>query len=308
MSRDNIYEPPVINPGTLERWKKFREAAKAEWEEAWKPAKLFESTGRPSRNKDQSIPDASGRYTAHIPDKHRFDTKRFKSFGAPKETAAVEWGRDSKHMHRAEWQDGPFVCVATVQYDEHPQWDFVGDWTDKEPDTPASRAAWSWPKDPKAPHPNGGRLRAPDDMLYWMSGGVDTVKGGARDHGKYRYRKLADYDYYAERRMWWLLGYTKQEADLLARQDLASRLERFDDITENRIGMVGVVVKVYLAEDEDQEDELAAGGLWNIEDDSGEDYFASVALEVADRAMSDAKDTIRSRVARYQPHLPGISP
>lgn len=301
MSRHNIYEPPVIDPKLRQRWEDFRAHKAAEWQKAWKAVHLSEETGDPAN---------PGRYMGRLPNLHSFHTKDFRSYSKPKETSAVEWGSARGNvLKRAEWDADPFVCVATVEPDDSTaDWSFVGDWTDKEPDSPAFRSSWSWPKDPKAPHPNGGRLRSPDDMLYWMTGGLDTTMGKGRDHGKFRYRRLAYYDYYSERRMWWLLGYTKAEADRLARLDLAERFKRFDDITENRIGMVGVVVKVYLADDEDQEDELALGSLWNIEDDSGDDYFASVALECADRAISDAKDNIRRRVARYQPHLPGISP
>ena len=299
MSRDNIYEKPQIRPATLARWARFRAAKQAAWEKAWKPVRLCESTGDP---------ETPGVYEERPPDLHRFRTTDFKSFEAPVDAPTLEWeySRKGDEWKTTEWEVGRFVCIASTKYDRHPDWDFVGDWLDKEPDSPARREGWIWSKDPAARR--GGYLKASNDMILWMRGGLDVGKGTRGDTRLMRYRKLYEYDYYSERRMWWLLGYTKTQADALARQDLVQRFERFEEITHNRISMYGVVVKVYLASDEDREDELGENSLWNIESDSGDDYFTSVALDCSSEAIHEAEETIRKRVARYQPQLPGISP
>lgn len=274
-----------IRPELLRRWKAFREQQTREWGKQNPP---YRDSGR------VEMPNNFGHLRA------------FRVHPAP----ALHW----KGGEKAVWSDETFTYVATKENDDHGDMEFIGEFTDRPNEAPSRGHTWkellSTPVDPETgtrKHARASRLlKGPDHRHAWRVGILDRNHGDAdKDRRRFRYAVLADFSYDDLRKHFWLHGYSKHEADILARREFESRQQRLEAFGEGQLGFVGVVVKVFLLDDED-DDRLAQESTWGIESDSDDEYFDEIARELAEEARGGAIETLRRRIERYQLVLPGL--
>jgi hypothetical protein len=138
-------------------------------------------------------------------------------------------------------------------------------------------------------------LRGPSSRHAWKVGCYDTFQGKTNHHdrhGKKRYIQLDGYDYDELRKMYWLLGHSKREADELARQEFRSRVAFMERVAEGEVYETLVEAKVYDETDADEEDELASDGVSTTVDRayaSERRYLDETAREVARQALAQAR-------------------
>jgi hypothetical protein len=281
MSQADNRKPPEIRPELLKRWKQFRAKLASQFHDTHKTYKF---------------------HGENLPFQRMHSWVRFQKTDPP----TLDWNTESNDGDRVEtarWTVGLFTLVARQRYStEMAELDGIGHFCSKEsPDSGKLNAVWER-KTTRNRYPRGS-----DNRHGWMTGFYDRTHGGNTSvgHNKHSQIVLEDYDYADERNGWWLQGYTKLEADLLARKQYASRIEYLEGIDDE--SNVYVELKVYLADDVDEEDALSENCSADILSGTETDY-TELALEMVDRAVEEAQDTIRRRVSRYQPELPGIEP
>lgn len=286
MSRDDPYKPPVIRPALLKRWREY----KKKWiTEFYTAHKVYKDHGR-------EVP---------FDPAHRW--MHFRKVDPP----TLDWNYESDEHGRVEtarWTVGDFKLVARQKYSEDAaELDGLGKFTSR--DSPSSgklNAVWTrQPNVPKRPYPvrypNG-----PEHRHGWMTGFFDRTRHGETpvENNKHSQIVLDYYDYADARDGWWLLGYSKKEADLLARRQFASQIEYLENIDQE--SNVYVEIKVYAATDEDEEDELADVRTYDLLSYT-EEGITEVVFEHQAEALAEARRTLDRRVAAVQPALPNVS-
>lgn len=256
----------MVQPATRRRWEAFWEEHRRAWEKAHPPLR-------------RRLPHSEDVVLDAIPFMSWHHTRWFSESGR---IERLDWERTNgpdRVFERAEWPgDGDcegLVFVAEKVEDHAASLDAYGAFTDRPPTT--GRQAWK---------------RGVYDRKHGRTWG---------GRGEYRYIVLTDYDYDAIRRDLWLDGYTRREADELARRDFKARVQRLEKLGRGDDCFVGVRVTVYA--DDELTDELGSSAIWGIESDAGE-YFDQVAKDCAQEAVIEAKETLRRRVERYQTLLP----
>lgn len=280
MSRDDPYKPPVIRPALLKRWREY----KKKWiTEFYTAHRVYKDHGR------------------EVPLKPMHRWSRFQKEDNQRKLDWSEESFDGNRVDTARWEVGKFKLVARQLWSrEMADLDGVGKFTSKESTSIYAKGA-VWERGVKKK-----RWCKWDQHNQWRDGLYDRSAGGTVgvETNKHTQILLDDYDYVEERNSWWLLGYSKFEADILARRSYKSRVEYLEGIDQEPVNDLSV--KVYLVTDEDEDDELAheiTGPLLSYTEES----FTDLAFEIEDRVLEEAQQTIDQRIAAYQPTLPNVS-
>lgn len=282
MSRDDPYKPPVIRPALLKRWREYK---KKWFTEFYTAHKVYKDRGR------------------EVPFEPMHRWARFYKEDPPRKLNWEEESLEGSRVDTARWEVGRFKLVARQLWStEMAELDGLGEFTSKDETTYPDKLG-VWARGLKQHHHS---LKGHDDRHRWREGFYDRSLGGTTgvDRNKHKYIQLDDYDYVEERNMWWLLGYSKFEADILARRAFKSRIEYMEGIDQEPVNDLSV--KVYLVTDEDEEDELAheiSGPLLSYTEGS----FTELAFEMEERVLDEARQTIDRRIAAYQPMLPNVA-
>lgn len=346
MSRHDPCRPPVIHPATLRRWRLYRAEWARDWAEGcekivdgvtrpdgefrryeYMPEPLHFSTTRfrSFRAREDLLDwDDEEAYTPHgrqhVPTA-RWEEGAFKVVVRQIPYDMDDWSTYGKFTDSPEsesygetWGTMFFVDpilrkqLREALKKEFGFWDppkgFEGAW-DALKETLRKRVGYDYPK-----RLHKRALRGPDSRHAWRAGAYDTFQGNDDhpDRGrKYRYIQLYEYDYDELREWYWLLGRSKREADELARQEFRSRVKFMEKIAKGEVSDTFVEAKVYRADDEDEEDELASEGTSTVVDTdfaSEKRHLDETAREVAREALFAAK----KQLAEDDPNplLPGV--
>lgn len=165
----------------------------------------------------------------------------------------LERAEELKNRSHVEWDEGPLHYVATLQFDDDPDFSFYGRYSNK-----------------------------------WCPGAIDRCQGNAqaaRRSRQLRYfipnYELAD-NWKALRRV-----HGRHEAYEIARQAWLGCYKRMEKLGDTW-NFVGVVVNAYVGTQQ-----VASGSLWGNESDSDAEYFADTLESVATELLDEAKESAK---------------
>jgi hypothetical protein len=278
---------PVIAPALLKKWQHFKKTSRVEVE-----GRLYDDYR--DHKGYQEMPSRG------VNVRHFLCTLRAEP--------SLDWkvARGSGVIEEAQWEDfGLYFTAKQVVDDE--QDSSMGRFTDKCPAECRLSRTWrglhlvpgneyGWKVGPSSPSQHTHRnLKGPDSRHLWRAGVHDRTDGKGKNHREYRYIVLENYDYDEFREMYWLQGFSKHEADLLARRQFKALVEYMERWGRGDEYNVGVVVTCYA--DEERTEEIGAQSVWGIESSAG-DYFDEVARDLAHQAKAEALDNLREKAKK----------
>ena len=270
-----------INPELRARWERFQA------DQSRKDLTFF----RPYRDQGGAQP---------MPENYRRSTREFK-----RSVPEIPWERSRfrSEVKLAKFMHESFEVSVRVEFDEA-DLEFIGSFHNNIAYRPANptRAGWNL-RNKTFQYP---RCKGPQHRHSWRYGTYDRKHMNLQGRGEYRYGVLENYDYEEVRNGFWHQGYSKAEADLLARRAFQEAVQEFERAGSGQECYYRIEVQTRLPDDDAILGEDSCGSI--LYDDTtqlNELVWESVAeaCTQARRSVAQRRHELSALLERYDTWL-----
>lgn len=176
----------------------------------------FRERVKQGRREDRNmfVPYRNQKGRVEMPQLFGRDACKFREMQRVETLPELDWKTDHyRGTQRTNFTHEDFQVSVQVGFDEHWEYDFFGSFVSSPNVSSARRANWDQRRtNPPPPYLRGGSRQD------WRQGISNRKYTHRLQRNQYEYAVLENYDYDDVRKAYWHMGYSKYEADLLARR------------------------------------------------------------------------------------------